>query len=141
MTARTTGLAAISALLAVSGTALAAHPRPAGVYTSTKADLHVSKDGNKVLDAEINCKQIGQGQTLQAIHFSRPIEVTVAGRFSYHGQAEYTYFTRGGVKARMTTASLRGTFVSPKQVRGTVKRGPKACGFVRFAAAYNPSAH
>jgi hypothetical protein len=142
MSRLTAGCAPVGvALVLLAATALAAHPKPGGVYTSTKADVHVSKSGAAVNNAEINCRQAKGGLTLQSMNFGTPVKISRSGSFRYRGQAQFVEFTGSGYKSRMVTATLRGTFVTSKQLKGTIKGGPKACSFARYAATYNPSAH
>jgi hypothetical protein len=134
------GLAVLGVALAIPATALAAHPR-AGTFTSTRADVHVGKGGKKIVNADINCRfQSGVGAT-QTIDFNARIAIKRSGSFTYSGHAEYLHFTGSGYKARMTTASVKGRFVSRTRVQGKVKGGPGACGAVSFSATYNPRAH
>ena len=132
------GGAAIAAALVFPALAFGMHVR-AGVFTSTKADMTVAKGGGKITVAQINCKQVGNGQTLQEIQFSaQPIKINRSGHYAYHGQAFYDSF--GQHKPKTVTASITGRFVTSKQVTGLVKGGPGACRSVRFSATYNPSA-
>ena len=109
-----------------------------GAFTSTQADIHVANGGAKIVNAQVNCKLQG-GQTLVGIEFQQPIKIKPSGLFAYSGQAFYANF--GNHRSKMVTASISGKFVSSRQVNGKVKGGPGACRSVRFAAAYNPSAH
>jgi hypothetical protein len=134
------GLAAVGVALAVPAIALAAHAR-AGTFTSMWADIHVANGGGKIVNADINCRfKTGVGAT-ESIDFNAPIVIKRSGSFTHSGQAEYLHFTGSGYKARMTTASLKGRFVTRTRVRGTVEGGPGACGSVHFSATYNPHAH
>ena len=111
-----------------------------GTFTSIHADVHVARGGATIKNADINCK-LQHGVGTAAIDFNAPIAITKSGAFTYQGTAIYLSFTGSGYKSRMTTASLSGTFVGSKRVKGTVKGGPGACSSVKFAATYNPRAH
>lgn len=131
---------ALGVALAIPAIALAAHPR-GGTFTSVEADVHVAKGGQRMLNADVNCRfRSGVGST-EAIDFNAPIAVRRSGSFAYSGAAQYLHFTGTGYKTRMTTASLKGRFVSRTRVKGTVQGGPGACGEVSFSATYNPHAH
>lgn len=132
-----TGWATIAVALLFPALAFALHVT-GGAFTSTQADIHVAKGGGKIVNAQINCKLQG-GQTLVQIQFQKSIKVKASGSFAYHGQAFYITF--GNHRSKMVTASISGKFVTSKQVKGNVNGGPGACHSVRFAAAYNPSAH
>lgn len=132
------GGAAIAAGLVFPALAFGMHVT-SGVFTSWKADISVAKGGSRITVAQINCKQVGHGQTLQEIQFSaQPIKITRSGSYAYRGQAFYDTF--GHHTAKVVTASISGRFVTSKRVTGKVTGGPGACRSVRFFASYNPRA-
>jgi hypothetical protein len=130
-------LAAIAALLAVPAPAAAVRPT-AGAFISTQADVHVAK--RKIVSADINCAVQG-AVTIQAIDLSTPIRIRRSGSFRYRGSATYVHSTSTGYKRQTANVTLKGTFPSSTQVRGTVSGGPGACASVTFVASYNANAH